>query len=146
MKQMKKVVVVVLALVLCMAVLTGCSVNKSPQSVAKAYVAASASMDYDKMLKCMDTSSMTKEQKDAGKALVELGKSMMSEDAKAEAKSHKFKSYEKVSGTDTTEIGKVTIAYKKDGKGDAIEKTTTVPFIKIDGKWYVGVGVGSLFD
>jgi len=154
MRGTKRIIIGILTMLIGLTVVTACGNNQSPESVAKAYISASARMDYNKMVECNDYTGDYKspEAKKAAKALFEFTISSVPEDAKLELKSYKFKSYEKMTGEEVEEIkeigegktvavtgkeiGKVTVTYKKNGKGETLEKTENMIFIKVDGKWY----------
>lgn len=140
MKKYVRFLAIALIAVTAIAVFTGCgNAHKDPKSVSKAYVSASANLNVDKMFELFNyTGSELETAKNLSKAALDK----MTDDQKAEAKSYRFKSYEKTIGTETNETGKITISYKKDGKGDTLEKTETVNFKKVDGKWYITGSLG----
>lgn len=156
MRGTKKVIFGMLAMLVGLMAVTACAgTNQSPESVSRAYISASAKMDFDKMLECNDFMEeyQNDEAKKAAKAIFDLGISMMPEDAKSELKTYSFKKYEKtnnekVEETKETkanntiviterETGKIIITYKKDGKGEPLEKVLNTMFVKADGKWYI---------
>lgn len=139
MKQLKKIIIGLLLIVLAVPVLAACNTNSNanPESVAKTYISSIAKMDYNLEKKCYDESvettgivRYTKEEYDS------LIASLTKED-KNEWKSYKFLSYEKISGDDSGEYGLINYSYKLDGKGEAIEHSLKTTFVKVNNKWFI---------
>ena len=131
--------------------------HNSPELVAKAYVNAASKIDYGEIIECSDYEGEYKKATalNAAEALVNYYISMIPDEAKAELKTYKFKSYEKLDGQiveetketqsgekiviTETETGKITVTYKEDGKGETLERDLIMIFVKVDGKWYLGI-------
>lgn len=145
MKQIRKITVGLLVMVIGLAALTGCNPHASPESLSKTYVSAVAKSDYVGIINCTESSiGMSNEAKDTAKKAYDAALSLMPAETKEQIKTTKFVKYEKISGDDTTETGKVTVSYKEKGTGERKEDTSLINFKKIDGKWYMSINITSM--
>lgn len=134
-----------------------CDVKNNTETLAAAYINAVQKMDSVKILEFSDYKGEYENGslKKAAKANLDLNFSELSKEKKLELKTYKFKSYEKLDSLEVEiieeidgetititekETGKITTTYKKDGKGEVLEKTETVTFFKVNDKWYLNLG------
>jgi hypothetical protein len=136
MKHIKRLLVLTLVALLSLTALIACAgdAHASPEALAKAYVSAGKSLDAAKVLELMNLTDAEKTTLQTQYQAVFDG---FSEAQKAQIKSGEFVKYEKTSGTDTTEVGKLTSKVKTNGEGEYKEETETINFIKVEDKWYV---------
>ena len=143
---MKKILKIALVVALSLSVMVGLvacgSPNSSPEALAKAQFnlqkKGTANLKADDVLKLMwfeddNAKAITKGFLEMGIAAAKA--TPESDEEKAMRTSMKWLGYEKVSGTDDTEVGKIKFSAKVDG--EVVEEEIPFTAVKKDGKWYM---------